>query len=70
MKSVFDRDKVIDLDPDGTTIRELNKAIHELTIEVFDLIKKVDELQEAYNQEMWLNGEMSHQISELLKDRR
>lgn len=44
MKSVFDTDKEIDLDPDGTTINMLNKTIHEQTSELFNLEKKIDKL--------------------------
>lgn len=51
MKSVFDQDKDIDLDPDDTALQELNKSL--------------EELQNAYTSEMLLNGEMAERNTEL-----
>lgn len=53
MRSVFDK-PFMDLDPDDTTIVELNY--------------RVDELQSAYTAEMLLNGELAEKIKELEKD--
>lgn len=51
MKSIFNKE--IDLDPDDTTIRELNE--------------RLEELQNAYTSEMLLNGEMAQENNELLQ---
>ena len=44
MKSVFDIDKEIDLDPDGTTINELVKTNELYTDKIFEMEEKIDKL--------------------------